>query len=395
MTARTPRTLEKISEDSSPGVPGALAAFSARSWLAPIERLVTHAAREVRLLATLTPLDAHAERARLVAELRCKRPALPRWTYAPRADADLLRALDAAERILARSTDSPTDELYLARIRELSLEAALCAAAGTTQVGPLARQRFASDPRVERAASELCAVWLKEPVVPPSGVAVASDDPDPRSLLARMRAAVGDLRLPFSVVAQANLAPLAATGEQVILVATGRTVHDEDCRRTVLHEIEGHAWPRARSQGSSVALLRAGTARGIDDQEGRALLIEERAGFLGSRRKRQLAARHRAVEAMLDGASFADVAWALANTHGLEAQDAVVVAERVFRGGDGTRPGLGRERVYLESLVRVRRHLDARPEDEDVLAAGQVAVDAIAALRSLVALPVTSRAPAP
>lgn len=391
MTARTPRTPGRISEDSSPGVAGALAAFSGRPWLPPIERLVVHAAREVRLLATLTPREAHTERARLVAELTGKRRALPRWTYAPRADDELRRALDAAERALAESNGSPLDELYLARIRELSLEAALCAAAGTRQVGPLARRRFAPDPRVGGAASKLCVVWLAEPVTTPSGVAVVSDDPHPGSLLTRMRAAVGDLRLPFSVVAQPNLAPLAATGERVILVATGRAVRDEDCRRTVLHEIDGHARPRALSQGSSLALLRAGTARGIDDQEGRALLLEERAGFLGPRRKRQLAARHYAVEAMLDGASFADVAWALAETHGLEAPDAIVVAERVFRGSDGTRPGLGRERVYLESYVRVRGHLEAHPEDEEVLAAGQVAVDAVDDLRSFVALPVTSR----
>jgi len=199
-----------------------------------------------------------------------------------------------------------------------------------------------------------------------------------------MRAAVGELRLPFSVVARASLAPLAATGEHVILVASGRRVHDEDARRTVLHEVEGHAWPRARSQRSSVALVRAGTARGVDDQEGRALLLEDRAGFLGAHRKRQLAARHRAVEAMLDGASFADVARLLVDAHGVDAEEAVVVAERVFRGGDGTSPGLGRERVYLESFVRVREHLEAHPDDERVLSAGQIAVDAIDPLRPYV-----------
>jgi hypothetical protein len=86
---------------------------------------------------------------------------------------------------------------------------------------------------------------------------------------------------------------------------------------------------------------------------------------------------------MTDGATFADVAPALASEHGLDALQAVVVAERVFRGGDGVRPGLGRERVYLEALVRVRAHLESRPEDEAVLATGQVAVDAAPALRAL------------
>jgi hypothetical protein len=149
----------------------------------------------------------------------------------------------------------------------------------------------------------------------------------------------------------------------------------------VLHEIEGHARPRTRSLEAESTLFSAGTARGVDDQEGRALLLEARAGLLGPRRRRQLAARHRAVTAMLEGASFADVSKALIDVHGLDASDAVVVAERAFRGGDGERPGLGRERVYLESFVRVRAHLERHPEDEQVLECGQVAVDAVDTLR--------------
>jgi hypothetical protein len=367
---------------STPRTPGA--------WLGPIERLVVHAAREVRLLAALTPIDAHVERARLVRAVAGKRPAVPRWTYAPRAHEELLHALGAAAAMLRNGDETPLETLYLARIRELTVEAALCAAAGTKKVGPLARERFAPDPRSARAASDMARAWLDEPVVTARGLVLLSDDADPRSLLSQMRAAVGSLRLPFSVVVQPSLAPLAATGEHVVLVASARPVHDDDARRTVLHEIEGHAQPRARSQRSTLAILRAGTARGIDDQEGRALLLEERAGFLGSRRKRQLAARHRAVEAMLEGASFTEVALALVDEHGLEAQEAVVVAERVFRGSDGSHPGLGRERVYLESFVLVRNHLEAHPDDEAVLASGQIAVDAIEPLR-----PFSPGAPAP
>jgi hypothetical protein len=159
-------------------------------------------------------------------------------------------------------------------------------------------------------------------------------------------------------------------------------VLEEDAARTVLHEVEGHARPRARSRDARLALLRVGTARGVDDQEGHALLLEERAGLLGPHRRRQLAARHRAVEVMVAGASFADVASMLVEEHGLEAIDAVVIAERAFRGGDGTHPGLGRERVYLESFLRVRAHLEAHPDDETVMASGQVAVEAIGALRA-------------
>jgi hypothetical protein len=352
------------------------------SHLAPIERLVTHAAAEVRVLATLTPVNALEERARLTAELRAGRAPVPRWTYAPRDHQGLRRALDAADGALDRLGDAPLAGEYQGRVRELLLELALCAAAGTSDVAHLARSRFPSDGRFAAEASELGDAWLEtEPRTVAPGSAMPSDDPDPRSLLSRMRAAVGEARLPFTVAPQPSLAPLAATGDSVIFVAAGRLVHEEDAARTVVHEVEGHARPRARSLSAPISLFRVGTARGIDDQEGRALLLEERAGLLGARRKRQLGARHRAVEAMLHGASFAETATILKDAHGLDPADAVLVAERAFRGSDGSHPGLGRERVYLEALVRVRAHLAARPDDERVLEQGQVSVDAIEALR--------------
>jgi hypothetical protein len=74
----------------------------------------------------------------------------------------------------------------------------------------------------------------------------------------------------------------------------------------------------------------------------------------------------------------------LVRLHGLDPADAVLVAERAFRGGDGTRAGLGRERTYIESFVRVRARLEANPDDERVMAAGQVALDAVDALREWV-----------
>jgi hypothetical protein len=53
------------------------------------------------------------------------------------------------------------------------------------------------------------------------------------------------------------------------------------------------------------------------------------------------------------------------------------VAERVYRGGDGSTPGLGRERIYLEAFLRVRDHLAKKPTDEGILTSGQVSLDAV------------------
>jgi hypothetical protein len=372
---------------------------------AMLERLVVRASREVQFVSALSPIDAHRERERLVAAAEAGRIAAPQWSYAPRSHFELRRALDAAERELAGRSCDPLELLYLERIRELSIEAALCAAAGTSDVVRLAAQRFPSPPpSIAEAARRLCAAWLLETAPPPSGgpalasgrvrqahcaragggPLVPSDSDDPRSLLSHMRTAVGRSRLPFAVLPRAALAPLAATGERVILIATGRLLSEEDALRTVLHEIEGHAKPRARAAAAAVTLFAAGTARGVDDQEGRALLLEEAAGMLGASRRRQLAARHLAVEAMLGGATFDDVVQMLMRDHGFGAADAVVLAERVFRGSDGQRPGLGRERVYLHSLLRVRAHLEKYPDDAAVLACGQVAVEAASVLRDLV-----------
>lgn len=357
-----------------------------------LEELLLHAAREVHMLAAATPENAPAERARLADALRRGDAECPRWTYRSTSAGgrmgELREALEEAWR--AAETQSRRDgawELAAERARELALEAAICEAVGTREVGKLAEERFAPVRREVRAqASRTCAEWLAEEPEVGTGETMASDDPDPRSLVSRLRAEVGRLRLPFTVVIQPSLAPLAATGDRVVLVAPGRPTTERDVTRTVLHEIEGHVLPRARALQAPLVLLRVGTARGVDDQEGRALLLEERAGLLCGRRRRQLALRHRAFEAMIDGASFADVTRELAGTRGVDPALAVIVAERVFRGADGVHPGLGRERVYLESLVRVRAHLAAHPDDEPVLASGQVALEAVDAVRASLSL---------
>lgn len=348
-----------------------------------IERLLVQATRDVQLLAALTPTNAAEERARLVLALRAGRAARPAWRYAPVAHDGLRRALEAAEHsVEAGEIETPLPGETCARLRELSVEAALCAAAGTPGVESLARERFAGAPGgAEIEASTIAQSWCGAPEDDAAAERLASDDPDPRSLLSRLRAEIGRRRLPFAVVIKPSLAPLAATGDGVILVAPGRATTVQDVERTVLHEIEGHAEPRARARTAPLALLRVGTARGVDDQEGYALFLEETHGFLVGARRRALAARHLTALRMRDGASFDDATRALLRDHGLDAETAIVVAERVYRGGDGVTEGLGRERVYLESFVRVRKHLAADPDDAAVLSAGQVALDAVSAVR--------------
>ncbi|MCA9591144.1 MAG: DUF1704 domain-containing protein [Myxococcales bacterium] len=354
------------------------------TWLVRAERLLIEASRTVRLLGAVTPRNAAVERARLAEQFASGATPSPRWSYARTDHSALRTALDRAARRLSAESH-PVAQLYGARARELELEAALASEVGTSVFGALARARFsATTAAATTRASALAAEWIANVPSPSEEPTIPSDAPVPESLFSRMREEVSRLRLPFAVVVQPSLSALAATGERHILVASGRKTTREDVERTVMHEIEAHAIPRTRAQSARLAIFQLGTARGIDDQEGLALVLEERHDHLTTRRRHALAARQVAVELMDDGASFVDVVTRLSKEHGVELEHALAVAERAFRGGDGVSPGLGRERVYLDAFLRVRTHLRAHPTDEGILTSGQVSLDAIATLTPFV-----------
>lgn len=352
------------------------------SWLVRAERLLLEANRTIRLLGSATPRNVERERERLTAAAVAGEPVMPRWSYA-RTDHGLLRrALDRAAQRLSAERSGLAD-LYAARARELEIEAAIASEVGTSVVGALARGRFgAVRADTGRAATDLARAWVA--LAPPArDPDVLSDGPGPDSLVSRLREAIARMQLPFEVVVHPHLVSLAAVGDRHVMVAPGRLLTRADVDRTVMHEVEAHALPRGRARKARIGIFQLGTARGTCDQEGLALVLEERHGFLDDFRKRQLAARHLVVDAMDHGATFVD-ALRLLSDWGFSPADAVVMAERAYRGGTGEGAGLGRERVYLESYLRVAEHLRERPTDEAVLSAGQVSVLATDVLRALV-----------
>jgi hypothetical protein len=188
-----------------------------------------------------------------------------------------------------------------------------------------------------------------------------------------------------------GLLALAATAEDVIYVAKGRHASAEATARTVAHEVHAHAVPRARARVSGWGLLLAGTARGNDAQEGYALVVEERLGFLRGLRTAELAARHHACRAMDDGATPAEAfrtvcakvfGGRFAGGDGSRLDIAVRAVERAYRGGDGRSAGLGRDRVYVPHYCEVREALRRTPELESFVTAGQVGLEAARLLRA-------------
>jgi hypothetical protein len=348
-----------------------------------VDRALAQVARGVGLLAAVTPLNAAEERYRLERAFEAGNPSSPAWRYAAGTAngtrTELRRVLERT-RSLIDDRQAPGD-LYRERADELALELDVIARVGRPDFGEIATKRFpAASSDIDRLAADLAALANAAPGTPAEEC--PSDGGEPESLLSRVRALLGEQRLGFRIEVRRELAPAAATGDGVILIAAGRHLTHEAAARTAMHEVFGHALPRARAAAQPLGLFGIGTARGADEQEGYALLLEERAGYMHHTRAGELAARHDAVRMMRGGADFVGCVHHLRKEHGQSAAAAVRIAERVFRGSDGRRPGLGREAVYLAAFAAVRAHLADHPEDEIVIASGQIAVAAAKALRA-------------
>lgn len=334
---------------------------------------LSQASARVRVVAANTPVNLRAELSRVEDAWRREGAAEPFFTYEPVPGGDELRAL--LEEV-ARDLEARGDlgAIYAARARELGDEAALCAAAGTSDLWAAARRRFSRRDTFDDRADVQAEQWLAQK--PPPGAeedreVVASDDErSPRSLLSRMREEIGRRRLPLRVVVRQNLASLAATGEGHVQIVAGRPLGVREVERTVLHEIEGHAAPRAAAAENPLGIFALGTARGTDDQEGRALVLERRHGYLDHARRREIALRHVASRAVEARADFVETTRLLLG-HGAPLGAALRIAARVHRGG-----GLAREAVYLPALLRVEEAIAGDPAIEAVMRAGRVSVEA-------------------
>jgi hypothetical protein len=359
------------------------------AWVSSSDRALTMAASQIRLIRAVTPSNADSELADLERSFRRGAPRLPRWRYdASTLPPDLPRALEELASFLDK--EPPLGPLYAARARELCLEAVIVDAAGTARLTAAARERFlGSSPQGDvdgRQADDLALTWTSGASADGAESSARAakereefvrscDATDPRSLLSRLATEVGRKRLPMQVCVQAGMASLAATGDGVILVAKNKWLPRRDVERTVLHEIEGHALPRARASRAPLGLFAFGTARGVDDQEGRAIVIEEKAGFLDAARKFELGCRHLAARAALEGADFPEIVGVL-QARGAVIESALRIAARVQRGSHGV-GGLAREVVYLRARCKVERLLrgPGGRKIEQVMRCGRIAAD--------------------
>ncbi len=347
--------------------------------------LLVAAPRRISLLATVSPLNFESEVARLSSAQAGVRRRLEFRYGAAAPDLSELRAeLEQAAIQLERSNEWALAE----RATELLLEAQLAEARDSAVFTHLACKRYqhSPDPLVSRESllgesDALARAWCEQS--PPlthglteSATVISDDEADSRSLVSRMRHAIGEARLAVRVVCSRQLVPLAAVGDGFVQVAAGRRISTVDVERTVRHELDGHVRPMQRAQRSAFVLGVIGTARGSDTQEGFALLLERRSGFLGGARALELALRHRAGRLAHSGVPFEQALEQLDD--GAHPTEVVVRAvARAFRGG-----GLGREVAYVPALLEVERAFAEDPTIEERLASGRLSLSAARALRA-------------
>ena len=328
--------------------------------------------RKVALLDRLFPLNFADEVESLEAGLVRGRIVLPRFIYRP-LPADFSRTIDELSAIRVALGTGTADrafqsvvELMYERACELELEARMVVEVGRPGFLPLLRSRFGSSSSVRQRSQRLARAWLAES---------AEDDPPSESVglasyLSRRAISEG---YSFPII-ERKLATVAAASSEALFVEEGATVTVKEADRIWYHEVHAHLLPRLVGTHSCAPLC-CGTSGAGDDEEGRALLLEERHALLGPVRKKQLAVRHLLADAQLYEPERIEEEALNLFSSGVPAPQLAHALSRVLRGG-----GLSREIVYLPRMIELKRHFSVYPHHERWLKWGRVSIEAVPAL---------------
>jgi uncharacterized protein (TIGR02421 family) len=349
-----------------------------------LDFMLAQAAGMARPLPSLTPEDAAQERARLVACL--SRGEIPAPNFAPqrqRFASDVYRLLDDARRLAGECSIGP---LYIERLDELELDLAILDAWGDPKrVRPLCARRYGrGDMPIPTAQGEVTLISLAQELLrtlPREGAEPATlpatagrGEPSVASMIDHAARGIG---LDVQVRVEPRLASLAATGERTVFLAD-RRFSVREARRLTAHEVFGHLVVAANARTQPLRLLQIGLKGAFADQEGLALYLEEKLGFLCRERMRTLAARVVATELLHGGASFGETARLLLKEHGFSPEASILISERTYRGG-----GAARDVGYLAGYLRVRAAVSAGLASVDELRRGRVSLEALPTLREL------------
>ncbi len=345
----------------------------------PLAEPVALAARQLKkseaniaLLDRVRPLNWQAERQRLIAAAQQQQRPQPSFEYAPAPELGEARRL--VDAICAASGSDVELTLLVERAVEIGLEAQLAESVGRAAFRDLAGKRFPLPAEHQQRRAE-AAEWAKLGAAgdPPARLHISDDRHDPASLWSLLTKRLDEKRLAVRVEVVPGLVSLAAVADGVVRIRAGARLAIDVAARIALHEVDGHVLPRVAGERLGGVLL-AGSARGSEQEEGRAILLEERARLLGLARRAEIGLRYLAAESVRGAADFWQTCDVLLE-HGASVEMAVELSSRVHRGG-----GLGRELLYLSGYAQVASSLQSSPQLEAALECGRISTDAAARL---------------
>lgn len=335
-----------------------------------IEDQLLQAEDALALFDSLTPVNLASETNRIERLLAQGRAALPDLVH--RDQRLLASRAHQADAVLAsvrreldfRSRDSVLRRLLAERADELAIEVNLVRTCGSEDFRPWARQRFEfSEHEMSRAAMR-AQEWVQEDL-PGAGEEPSRPLASELQRLAREREVDWGLNV---VVIERPLASVAAVGGDAVYVRQGARVSLAEAERIFVHEVEGHLLPRLRSR-SGPPPFRIGTSGSATDEEGRAILLEERCGALLAGRRVELGVRFFIGVAAQQSEEM--LVEEVRRLLGLGIPPGVLASTltRAMRGG-----GLGREKIYIPSYQRVRDALLREPRLEAWMERGRISI---------------------
>ena len=335
--------------------------------LCSVVRTLAKAESEILLLARSHPTNWQA----LTATLQ------ERWTRGDRREPafEFQRApqfnwllADLADAGRRANAQGPFGELLARRAAELQAEAELAEQIGSADFRFHAQRRYTQGDLEE--ADALALSWCRLDAESELGPPVACDDSShPMSLLNQLRIHMRDCGVSLPIRFDQRLAAVATVDCNCVWVRAGESLRSSQASRIALHEVHGHVLRRIAARQPENYLSSSGFELCDEDEEGRAIWLEEKAELLDSGRKAELARRHLAARACQQGASFVDTVDLLLSTNS-PIKQALSIALRTWRGG-----GLAREVIYLRAYLRVRSTLSNSPLLEEWMKRGRYSIE--------------------
>ena len=310
-----------------------------------VDHALADLALSFRFLLDLTPVDVEEHRAAYASGER----STPAFTYRE-LDADPAVVADQLEAIDIGGVEDPILATLLRdKHRELELQLQMLMARDTEDFLPLSLELYGGvSPNLRERALDLL-----ERVPTPTIDGGARLDAHQFAELAgtevdRYRSIDPDIGMHVEV--RPDVAGIVVSGSDLLVAETAR-VREARADALLQHEVGTHLVTHVNGSHQPVRLLAAGLAAYEETQEGLAVLAEYLVGGLSAFRMRQLAARVVAVDRVVAGDDFAEVAESLVD-RGFPVTSAFSIAMRAFRGG-----GLTKDAIYLRGLLEILDHL--------------------------------------